>query len=216
MKRLILYGCGYPVITKLLEFQNSKESKWDIVGFVDEYKYKKIDSYLGYPVIGDDNTIQAFVNEGYLFYNNVTSNCENIEKAYNVLKSNGATITKLIMSEPPLFNANVNDIGEGSIISPDVLIDPNTKIGRNVVVRQKALIAHDSTVGDFCFIGPGAYLLGGARVGNRTYVGSKAVIKNHVSVGDNCTIGMGAVIQKDVPDNVTVAMINGQLKRFNN
>jgi sugar O-acyltransferase (sialic acid O-acetyltransferase NeuD family) len=204
MKKLIIYGCGYPSITSLVKYLNTRNNEWEIAGFLDDSKFGEIDEYMGYPILGDENSISHFVKEGYYFFNNVASSTDNMELVANKLTKYNAKFCTLIFPEPPDIDLKTINVGEGSIISPQVIVGAQVKFGRNVIVRQQAIVSHDSVIGDYCFIGPNAGVMGKVNIGAKTFIGAKALIRNNISIGENCVVGMGAVVTKSVPDNTTV------------
>ncbi|MGD8426836.1 MAG: NeuD/PglB/VioB family sugar acetyltransferase [Balneolaceae bacterium] len=204
MKKLLIYGCGYPSITSLIEYLNTRRKEWEIVGFLDDNKFGKIDEYMGYPIVGNKDYIPKYVAEGCYFFNNVASTPKDIETVANKLSRHQAKICTLVFPEPPDMYPDTIKVGEGSIISPQVVVGVETSIGKHVVVRQRATIGHESQVGDYCFIGPDACVLGRVTIGSRTLIGAKALLRENITVGKNCIIGMGAVVTKNVSDNTTV------------
>lgn len=204
MKKLLIYGCGFPAIIRYIHGLNQRKPEWDVLGFIDDGKYGKQKEFLGCPILGDESSLKGYVDEGCYFFNNVASTTSNMEKVAKKLDNVNAKLATLIFPEPPNFDSETVKVGEGSLISHQVLATANVVFGRNVIVREGALIGHDNIIEDYCFIGPGAILLGGVKVGEKTYIGAGARIMENVSIGENCTIGMGSVILRDVPDNTTM------------
>lgn len=204
MKKLLIYGCGYPSITSLISYLNTKKNEWEIIGYLDDSKFGKEDEYTGYPIVGDESYIAKYVEEGYYFYNNVASSANNIEAVANKLAAHDAKVCTLIFPEPPDIDLDTITVGEGSIISPHVIVGAAVTLGKNVIVKQQAIISHESVIGDYCFIGPNSGIMGRVTIGRKTFIGAKALIRDNVTIGKNCVIGMGAVVTKDVPDNTTV------------
>jgi len=95
-------------------------------------------------------------------------------------------------------------IGEGSVLMGNAIINSGTKIGQHVIVNTSASIDHDSTLGDFVHISPNATLSGGVSVGEGSHIGSGAVVIPNIKIGKWATIGAGAVIIRDVEDYATV------------
>lgn len=206
-RKLLIYGCGYPSITSLIEYLNSKgqgKEPWEIIGFLDDSKYGEEDEYLGYPIVGDESTIPKFVDEGYYFFNNVASSPDNMETVDRKLSKYNAKVCTFVFPDPPNIDLKTIRLDEGAIISPEVIVGGNVTFGRNVVVRQQAIVSHDSNIGNYCFIGPNAGIMGGVTIGSKSFIGAKALIRENVTIGKNCVVGMGAVVTKDVPDNTIV------------
>jgi sugar O-acyltransferase (sialic acid O-acetyltransferase NeuD family) len=205
MKKLLIYGCGYPSITSLITYLNtSRGQQWEIEGYIDDSKFGKQDEYMGYPIVGNENSIPGYAQKGYYFFNNVASSCQNMETVYRKLAEHNAKICTLVFPEPPDIDLDTVDIGRGSLISPQVIVGANVTLGKNVIVRQQTIVSHDSRIGDYCFIGPNVGIMGGVSVGPKTFIGAKALLRENITIGSNCIIGMGAVVTKDVPDHTTV------------
>lgn len=204
MKKLLIYGCGYPSITGLIEYLNTKKKEWDIVGFLDDIKFQNEDECMGYPILGDERFIADYVARGCYFFNNVASTPNSIETVAEKLSKHKAKICTLVFPEPPDINLDTITVGEGAIISPQVIVGAGASIGRFVVVRQQAIVSHESEIGDYSFVGPNACILGRVKVGSKTLIGAKALIRENLTIGKNCIIGMGAVVTKSIPDNTTV------------
>ncbi|NIU01267.1 MAG: hypothetical protein GWN01_10175, partial [Nitrosopumilaceae archaeon] len=183
---------------------NNKGEEWQFEGYLDDTKFGMMDHYYGYPIVGNEDSIPEYVSRGYYFFNNVASSTGNMEIVAQKLSRYNAKLCTLIFPEPPNIDYDTVSVGEGSCISPEVIIGTHVDIGRNVLIRPQSIISHDSIIGDFCFIAPGVGLMGNVKVGKKTFIGSKALIRNEVTIGENCVIGMGAVVTKDVPDNTTV------------
>jgi sugar O-acyltransferase (sialic acid O-acetyltransferase NeuD family) len=204
MKKLLIYGCGYPSMPSLIKYLNQKGGEWQFEGYLDDTKFGMMDHYYGYPIVGDEDSIPEYASRGYYFFNNVASSTDNMEIVAQKLSRYNAKLCTLIFPESPNIDYDTVSVGEGSCISPEVIIGTHVEIGKNVLIRPQSIISHDSIIGDFCFIAPGVGLMGNVKVGKKTFIGSRALIRNEVTIGENCVIGMGAVVTKDVPDNTTV------------
>ena len=94
------------------------------------------------------------------------------------------------------FSIPINTFGPGLLIQHrgTICINGNTKIGSNCRINVDVNIGTNMEkekeapiIGDNCFIGPGAKIFGKIRIGN------------------NVAIGANAVVNKDVPNDCTVA-----------
>lgn len=204
MKKLLIYGCGYPSITSLVNYLNTRKREWEVIGYFDDSKFSVEQEYMGYPIVGNEQSIPKFVDAGYYFFNNVASSSENMEVVAKKLAYYKAKIATLIFPQPPDIDLDTITVGEGSIISPQVIVGTGVIIGKNVIVRQQAIVSHDSCIGDYCFIGPNAGIMGGVTIGDKTFIGAKALIRDNITIGKNCVVGMGAVVTKSIPDNTVV------------
>ncbi len=119
----------------------------------------------------------------------------------------------LIVVKHPSSSVGYNcQIGEGTLLSANVAVNPLSTIGKCCIINTGAIVEHECNIGDFSHIAPGAVLAGNVSIGNSTFVGANSVIKQGVKLGNGVVIGAGAVVLKDVPDNVTVVGNPGKIK----
>lgn len=204
MKNLLIYGCGYPSMTSLIKYLNTRGEEWNIIGYLDDTKFGKEKEYFGHPIVGDESSIPEFVEKECYFFNNVASSTDNMEIVAQKLSKHKAMMCTLIFPQPPNFDCDTVSIGEGSCIFPDVFVGTHVSIGKNVLIKQQSNISHGTEIGDLCLIAPGVGIMGDVKVGKKTFIGAKAIIRNGITIGKDCVIGMGAVVTKDVPNNTTV------------
>ena len=104
------------------------------------------------------------------------------------------------LSDPStIISKNVN-IGHGTVVLHNAVIQSSTSVGKYVIVNTGATVDHDCILGDFVHIAPNATLCGIVSVGEGTLVGAGAVIIPTIKIGKWCVIGAGSVIIEDVPD----------------
>lgn len=77
-----------------------------------------------------------------------------------------------------------------------IIVSPKAKIGENCRI-------HPSTsIGDYN---------GAPTIGNNVYIGPGAKLFGKITIGNNVVIGANSVVNKDVPDNVTVGGIPAKI-----
>jgi len=100
--------------------------------------------------------------------------------------------TRLGLSIPKnVFGAGLCIVHYGTIV-----VSPKAKIGENCRIHPSTSIGEydgTPTLGNNVYIAPGAKLFGG------------------ITIGNNVAIGANAVVNKDVPDNVTVGGIPAKI-----
>lgn len=124
----------------------------------------------------------------------------------------------LTIRSPYMLDFACNEIGEGAILCPNVIITANARIGRFFHANIYSYVAHDCVIGDYVTFAPGVRCNGRIHIGDHVYIGTNAVLREGSSdeplvIGTGAVVGMGAIVTKNVPDGVTV--IGNPAKPFN-
>ena len=172
-----------------------------IIGYCE--KIKKSHSPLKLKYIGDENSKEVISQlEELDYFIAIGDNLTRKNIYYNLIKSLkhksiNAIHCSAIISESVFLE-------DGIMVSPNVIINAFSKIGKGVICNTNVVIEHECLIEDFCHIAPGAVLCGNVRVGELSFIGANAVIKEGIKIGSNVKIGAGTVVIKDVADNSTV------------
>ena len=88
-------------------------------------------------------------------------------------------------------------IGDNCFVFEENVIQPNVRIGNNVILWSGNHIGHDSTIEDHVFIASHAVVSGNVTIGESSFVGVNATFRDAIKVAPRCIIGAGALIMKD-------------------
>lgn len=170
-----------------------------IAGIID-VAAKLHDRVLGYEVIGTDDDLPKLCHE----YENFLVTVGQIKSPmvrksiFLRLKSLGASLPVIVS---PLAHVSAHSqIGEGSMVMHQALINAGAVVGCNCIINSRALVEHDVILADHCHIATAAVLNGGVKVGEGTFVGSGTVVKEGVAIGEAVVVGCNATIKCSVPD----------------
>ena len=90
------------------------------------------------------------------------------------------------------------EIGEGTVLQPNVFVGNNVKIGKNCLLHANVSLYDNTIIGDYVTIHAGTVLGGDAfyykkrpEGYDKLISGGRVVIKDHVDIGANCTIDKG-------------------------
>jgi len=199
MKNIIIFGTGghSKVIVDIIE----KQGKYNIVGFIDEYR-KKNTIILGYKVIGNDSTFKDIFFT-YEVYGGIIGIGDN---------SMRAKIRDKVIKVIPNFNF-VNcihpkstfgkdaSLGEGNVVMAGAIINSSTRIENHCIINTNSSIDHDCIMLDFSSIAPNVTIGGNVKIGEYSAIGIGANIFHNVNVGCNCIIGGGSLVCRDTKEN---------------
>jgi len=104
-----------------------------------------------------------------------------------------------------------SEIGEGTVVMANAVINSNAKIGKHCVINSGAIVEHDCVINDFSHISPNSALAGGVIIGEGTHIGIGACVIQGIKIGKWCTIGAGTVVIRDIPDGATVVGNPGRI-----
>lgn len=185
-EEIILIGGGghAKVIIDALKGQN----KFSIFGILDNNIPAGKD-VLGIKVLGDDSLLEDLFEKGikkaFICVGSV-GDVSTRQKIYKRVKAIGYELPYII--HPQAYVADSIFVGEGSFLAAGVIINPGTKIGKNVIINTKASVDHDCDIGDFVHIAPGSILGGNINIGNNVHVGMGAIVVQGVVIKENAFI----------------------------
>lgn len=108
------------------------------------------------------------------------------------------------------FTIPVNVFGPGLCLchTGTIIVNDACKIGSNARIHAGVNIGNSSAFGE------GWVPDNVPQIGNNVYIGPGAKLFGRIKIGDNVAIGANAVVNKDVPDNVTVAGVPAKIINY--
>ena len=178
-------------------------SQYSILGIVDK-DGSSTKHILGHDVMGTDKDLESLINC-----------CSNVLVTVGQIKSPQIRISLFERAKSLGFNFPVIEsqfsyisksaqIGEGTILLHDSLVNTSVKLGVNCIINTKALVEHDAEIGSHCHVSTGAIINGGVRVEDRCFIGSGSIIHEGVTIGSDSIISAGKIIRKDVSSRSVV------------
>jgi sugar O-acyltransferase (sialic acid O-acetyltransferase NeuD family) len=167
---------------------------FEVAGIID----KKEEKVLNYEVIGNDDSLENMIKEGYSFLvtvGQIKNAAPRIHLFEKIKRLNGKLATVIASSA---VVSKYCTIGEGTVIMHQTLINSSAKIGSNCIINNKALVEHDCTIGDHTHISTAAVINGDCIIGNGVFIGSNSVIAQGIQIADDVVIGAGSVVIKNI------------------
>lgn len=206
MKLLILGAGGHGKVVAEIALL---AKKWNTICFLDDNKVGQ--EINGIKVIGTLDKVRELRSEFTHAFVSIGDNIKRFEWFKHLEKMNYEI--PVLIHPSSIISRNVR-INKGTVIMAGSIINTNTVIGKACIINTKASIDHDCQIGDGVHISPGVTIGGSVKIGDNTWVCIGATIINNINIGKNCIIAAGATIIRDVPDNVMVAGVPGEIKKF--
>lgn len=202
VKKIVLYGGGGGAIdiAKYIVDQNNcpnTDFTCEITDVIDDKKSRHSDLV---EITGSSiNTHQSTqtveeISEKYFLVTVGSSPARN--EIYESLKNEGLRFHTVI--HPSADVSPKAKIGDGSIISPFVLLGAFSSIGENVYINIRATVGHDSVIGESSIVSPHVAVCGEVSSGKGVYYGAGVVVNRGLIVGDFTKLSSGAVVAENV------------------
>ena len=172
---------------------------YECVGFID---HDNDDRELPAPIIGHELDMENLMKI-FSFIHCIVAVGDMKKREEIISKFEMLSINFPIVSGPSV-KCFSDDIDNGSIFYPGVVVMNNCQIGKFTLLNSGVTLGHDVVIGNYCNINPGAHLAGRITVGDGTLIGIGASIKEEITIGQNSIVGAGSVVLTDIPDNTTV------------
>lgn len=195
---VILGGGGH---AKVVIDAIKRAGRFKIYGVVDA-SLSKDKSVLGVKVLGDDSILPGLFKKGVKFaFIGIGSigNCSLRKRLYHELTEIGFKLPTII--HPKAVVASDVKTGDGTFIAAGAIVNPGTKIGKNVIINTRSSVDHDCVIGDFVHIAPGVTLSGSVNIDDETHIGTGASVIQGIKIGKNCVVGAGVTVRYDVTND---------------
>ena len=200
--RLVILGAGGHgrVVADIAEQQGFED-----ISFVDG-NAKGRQTNLYWPIIGSSVTT---VDGKFSVFIAIGNNSLRLRKIIELIAA-GKTLPILIHKSASV--SQYAEIGAGSVIMPQVVINAGARLGVGFIANSGCTIDHDCIIGDGVHVSPGANLAGGVSVGNCSWIGIGASIREGIRVGKNVVVGAGSVVVSDIADGEVVFGVPARTK----
>lgn len=103
-------------------------------------------------------------------------------------------------------------LGAGTVVFAGAVLQPDTRVGRHVIVNTAASVDHDGVIGDYAHLAPGVHLAGSVSVGEGAFLGVNAGVIPGRRIGLWTTVGAGGIVVHDLPDGVTAVGVPARVR----
>lgn len=203
MKKIVLIGGGGHCISILDSIISSKE--YDKIVIVDS-KIQINSRILGCPVVGDDTALPVLKNSGFDYaFISVGSIKSTVIRRNLCQLACSLGFEFPVICDPSATVSDYSDLGKGSFIGKNVVINAKSKIGEHCIINTGSVIEHECSVGNFSHISVGSILCGNCTVGHDSFIGAGSTVIQGINIGNNVVIGAGSTVINNVVDSMTVS-----------
>lgn len=198
--RLVIIGAGGHgrVICDVLRLQGTAQ----VVGFVDDAPNLQGKTVHGLPVIGTTEDLAKLRRRRIDVF--VAAIGDNAIRARKFAEATDAGLDPWDAIHPSSIIAAGVTWAPGIQVVAGVVVNPDARLGSNVILNTACSVDHDCKIGDHCFVGPGARVGGTVSIEEGAFLGIGALVLPNLCVGQWSTVGAGAVVTRDVPPRCVV------------
>jgi len=193
-EKVILLGSGghAKVVVDILE----KSETYEIVGIITK---DKINSFLNYPVLGNDDLLPILYKKGITkVAMGIGSFRDNNlrKKVFSKVKRMGFNVVSAI--DPTATISKSVILGEGSVIFAGAIINTLVVIGDNVIIATGSTIDHETRIENHVLISAGVTIGANNLIGEGALLALGSKVISGLKIGKNVVVGAGAVVTKDI------------------
>lgn len=202
--RILIVGAGghAQVIADVILCRARLGEDVQLLGFVDDDARLLGREMFGVKVLGRIEQIEEFDPEAVIV--GIGDNATRA-RVYQHLKISGVTLGTAI--HPRAVIADEVEMGEGSVVFANAVINTGSMIGPNVIINTGATVDHHARLGAHVHLAPGVHLGGTVTVEEGAFLGIGSSVIPNRTVGAWSIVGAGAAVIYDVPPHVTVVGI---------
>lgn len=192
---VVIFGTGD--YARMAAVYLSEDSDCDVVAFTVDAQYVQHETLAGIPVVPFEELERRHPPSEHAML--VAIGFSGVNKArarvYERCKERGYELVSYVNSRATHYGEF--QLGDNCFVLEENVIQPNVRIGNDVVLWSGNHIGHDSEIGDHCFVASHAVISGNVTIGPYCFVGVNATIRDGVTIAPECVIGAGALIMKD-------------------
>jgi UDP-perosamine 4-acetyltransferase len=199
-RRLVVIGAGGHAKVVLA---TAIAAGWNPVALLDDDSSLQGQRVSGVPVLGTPDQVASIDADGAILA--VGSNHSRQELAHRLTASWVSIVHPSAVIDPSV------DVGIGTVVFAGAVIQPDTKIGRHVIINTCVSIDHDGAIADFAHIAPGCRLAGNVTVDSGALLGIGSSVVPGTAIGEWSVVGAGAAVLSDIPPKSTAVGVPGRV-----
>jgi sugar O-acyltransferase (sialic acid O-acetyltransferase NeuD family) len=180
----------------------AQRAGFEVVGFFDDFAQGAV---LGLPVLGP---LQAGQPD-WLYFVSLGDN-QKRRRIFEQLLDWRLPLATLI--DPSAVLDESVKVGEGTVIMAGVVVNVDTRIGRNCILNTSCSVDHDGIIEDHVHLCPGSHLAGTVRIGQGAMLGTGCCVIPGRQIGAGTVVGAGAAVVRDLPEGVVAKGVPARVR----
>ena len=192
---VVIFGTGD--FARVAEVYLRLDSPFDVAAFTVDEAFLDATEINGLPVVPFESVATTHPPSTHAMLVAIGFSRVNRARAetYDRCKALGYDLISYVSSRASLIDEV--ELGDNCFVFENNVIQPNVRIGNDVVLWSGNHLGHDSQIADHCFVASHAVISGNVRIGSYCFVGVNATIRDGVAIAPECVIGAGALIMRD-------------------
>ena len=193
--QVVIFGTGDYARTAAIYLQ--EDSAFEVVAFTVDAERIETAELEGIPVVPFEELERAYAPSDHAMLVAIGFSRVNRARAevYERCKERGYELITYVNSRATSWGRL--ELGDNCFVFEENVIQPNVRIGNDVVLWSGNHVGHDSEIGDHCFIASHAVISGNVRIGPYCFVGVNATLRDGITIAPECVIGAGALVMRD-------------------
>jgi sugar O-acyltransferase (sialic acid O-acetyltransferase NeuD family) len=192
---VVIFGTGD--FARVAEVYLHEDSQFEVVAFTVDERYRQSDRLGELPIVAFEDLAKSHPPSEFSML--VAIGFSRVNKAraevYERCKDRGYELITYVNSQAS--HVGELSLGGNCFVFEENVIQPNVRVGNDVILWSGNHVGHDSEIGDHCFIASHAVISGNVKIGPYCFVGVNATIRDGVTIAPECVIGAGALIMRD-------------------
>lgn len=202
MKDIAVYGAGGfgREVACLIRIINESlpESRWNLIGFFDDYEELKGTTNEYGEVIGSIRDLNEWPTPIDIVI--AIGNPQVVKKVAEKIVNPLVEFPNVIAPSVHWLDENNVRIGKGNVICTGCLISCNVEIGDFNILNGFIPVGHDTRIGNYNVIMPSCNISGGVVMGDGNFLGVQSVVLQYIKIGNNTRIGANSVVMRKTKD----------------
>ena len=196
-ERLAIIGAGELGLQALHYAELS--GQYSVIAFFDDNTKEDIN---GLPILGTIEELSSQYSTGAFDKVFISLGYRHLLKRkslYDNIKSLSIPLGSIIA--PNVFIDPSASIGEGCLLYPGVIIDKQVTIAPNVILNLGCVISHDSKVCSHSFFAPHVTVAGFSTIGEKCFICCGSTIINDIEITQDVVLGAGSLVVKNITES---------------